>query len=527
MSRLVFTGLCLVLVFTQWAFAGVHFWAYSLMSLALYALCVIFTARCFVLSLRPGDQNRLIKLRRPSLAVVFLLLFLGLTGVQLIPLPLPIVDFLSPQAAQIYARVQEVTTGSKDSFTLSLVPYSTKIALFQAVAFTCAFVLTQAVVNSRSRVRFLAGFLVMMGLFQVLYGMYETYAAGQESIWWWPKEFGRGYVTGTYMYKNSLAFFLEMAIPLTFGLALSFAGRPEKRAGYALLGTKSGAAEHNRRSSAEDGSRHARQAASSWEGHREEAKKKVYRFKVRAHGEQRAPLLKKIKDLVLGIEDHAQPLLWSFLGIILGVGMLLTASRGGIVSLVIGACCAGGMFFFKAGYRRMAGIVFIACLAIFLYALSVGIHKTVERFERFDLGWEGRLKISQAAWPMVWDYPVLGTGLSTFEHVFPTYAPPDLMRRTYLNAHNDWLQVAIETGLVGFVLVFVGYVWFLAVAIRQWFRRRDPLAVGLGGGMIMALVSIGIHSLVDFNMHIPANALSTMVVAGLGWNALFLRTRRT
>jgi predicted tellurium resistance membrane protein TerC len=77
----------------------------------------------------------------------------------------------------------------------------------------------------------------------------------------------------------------------------------------------------------------------------------------------------------------------------------------------------------------------------------------------------------------------------------------------------------------GFGIVFVGYIWFLAAAIRQWFRRRDPLAVGLGGGMIMALVSIGIHSLVDFNMHIPANALSTMVVAGLGWNALFVRTR--
>jgi hypothetical protein len=41
----------------------------------------------------------------------------------------------------------------------------------------------------------------------------------------------------------------------------------------------------------------------------------------------------------------------------------------------------------------------------------------------------------------------------------------------------------------------------------------------------MALVSISIHSLVDFNMHIPANALRTMVVAGLGWNALFLHTR--
>jgi hypothetical protein len=57
MSRLVFTGLCLVLLFTQWAFAGVHFWAYSMMSLALYTLFMLWTAHCMLLTLGQGHQD--------------------------------------------------------------------------------------------------------------------------------------------------------------------------------------------------------------------------------------------------------------------------------------------------------------------------------------------------------------------------------------------------------------------------------------------------------------------------------------
>ena len=61
--------------------------------------------------------------------------------------------------------------------------------------------------------------------------------------------------------------------------------------------------------------------------------------------------------------------------------------------------------------------------------------------------------------------------------------------------------------------------------MRKWFQRRHPLAVGLGAGAIAAVVAIGVHSLVDFNMHMPANALTLAIIAGIGLRALTYREK--
>jgi O-antigen ligase len=247
----------------------------------------------------------------------------------------------------------------------------------------------------------------------------------------------------------------------------------------------------------------------------------------RRSASQNKGLGQRVKQWILSQEKMAYPLMLMFFAVIMGVGLLLTASRGGVISLAAAMLLIASLLFLRPGYRKLGGTVVCIGLAVFVYGSSVGLERTMHRFEQAESGWAGRVNIWAHAWPMVWDYPVLGTGLGTFQDAYYAYAPPEHSGRTTWNyAHNDWLQVAIETGLVGFGIVFTGYIWFLTVAIRQWFARRDPLAVGIGGGMIMALCSIGIHSLVDFNMHIPANALSTMVVAGLGWNALFVKREK-
>jgi hypothetical protein len=522
MTTLIFYSFIAILAFTQLAFAGVHVWAYSIMAMSLYALFMLWIIHHSLQSVKSKEQKSLHELGIQSPAIVFLGLFLALVGLQLAPLPMSVIEIVSPQAADLYHKVMDITETSR-TFSLSVVPYSTKIALLQVVAYTCAFVLVLGVVTSRARIKILAGALVVLGLFQVVYGIYQTYAAGQESIWWWPKEYYQGYVTGTYINKNNLAGFLELAIPMAFGLALASAGMPQE------LKSKGRKRSSQTRSiqvgSSPVGSEIEQERYEYQDSNgRVVVKKKISSSKASRQKSTHVSLGKRIKNILLGIEGRAQTLIWAFLGVTIGVGLLLTSSRGGIVSLVLAACFVGGLLFFKTGYRRWGGLVLGACLVVLIYGLSIGMHKTIERFERIDFGLQDRWEISKAAWPLIWDYPILGSGLDTFEHVFPAYAPPELMRRTFLDAHNDWLQMAIETGLVGFAIVFVGYIWFLAVSIRQWFQRRDPLAVGIGGGMIMALVSIGIHSLVDFNMHIPANALNTMIVAGLGWKALSLQS---
>ena len=53
-------------------------------------------------------------------------------------------------------------------------------------------------------------------------------------------------------------------------------------------------------------------------------------------------------------------------------------------------------------------------------------------------------------------------------------------------------------------------------------RRRDPLVRGVAFGVVMGVVAIGIHSTVDFNLQIPANAFVFMILLALGWVSLYL-----
>src|SRR6185295_10571752 len=92
-------------------------------------------------------------------------------------------------------------------------------------------------------------------------------------------------------------------------------------------------------------------------------------------------------------------------------------------------------------------------------------------------------------------------------------------------AHNDYAQFAAETGLVGLGIMGLFVVITLAAALIAQWKRRDPLMRGMSFACIMGVTSILIHSWVDFNLQIPANAMFFMVLLALGWIALFLDRR--
>jgi hypothetical protein len=65
----------------------------------------------------------------------------------------------------------------------------------------------------------------------------------------------------------------------------------------------------------------------------------------------------------------------------------------------------------------------------------------------------------------------------------------------------------------------------LAAALQAQWQRRDPLMRGMSFACIMGVTSILIHSWVDFNLQIPANAALFMVLLALGWISLYLDRR--
>ena len=105
--------------------------------------------------------------------------------------------------------------------------------------------------------------------------------------------------------------------------------------------------------------------------------------------------------------------------------------------------------------------------------------------------------------------------------VFPRYRAETIVN-FYDHAHNDYAQFASESGLLGLALLGAFVSMSLGAALLAQWRRRDPLMRGMAFACVMGTTAILIHSWVDFNLQIPANALLFMVVLALGWISLFL-----
>ena len=91
--------------------------------------------------------------------------------------------------------------------------------------------------------------------------------------------------------------------------------------------------------------------------------------------------------------------------------------------------------------------------------------------------------------------------------------------------HNDYLQFATETGIIGLLLLACIRLPSLAVALVAQYKRHDPLLRGMSFAAIMGLTAMLIHATVEFNFQIPPNAAMFVVLMALGWISLFLNGR--
>jgi O-antigen ligase len=122
---------------------------------------------------------------------------------------------------------------------------------------------------------------------------------------------------------------------------------------------------------------------------------------------------------------------------------------------------------------------------------------------------------------IVKDYPLFGAGPGSFYTVFPGYRP-ETVRAFYDHAHNDYVELAAESGVPALAILGLFVAGCLAAALKAQWLRRDPLMRGMSFACIMGVTAILIHSWVDFNLQIPANACYFMVLLALGWISLHL-----
>lgn len=209
-------------------------------------------------------------------------------------------------------------------------------------------------------------------------------------------------------------------------------------------------------------------------------------------------------------------------------GLLLGMSKAGIISAFAGLLALGSVAAWTSfrDWRRWPAVlgVFVCCLLGFIFVPPDQLMKSVgQAFGKDMETLEGRRPIWSDSMGLVRDYPFTGVGLGGYGSVFPKYQTA-VVEAEFTYAHNDYLQVVAELGMPGALVVFLLMAGVLIHGLRCA-GSPDPEirfpAIGCAG----AMAAIGVHSLADFNLYIPPNALVLAWITGMA-AGLPLITRR-
>jgi hypothetical protein len=447
--------LIFLLVFTPIAFGSQFLWAFSLMELGILLIIILWAVQRLVY--RPSVTPTSSILNPQSsipLTLLLISLFLSLALLQMIPLPAGIIKTISPRTYELRNQlsvINPITNNQSPITTLSFFPLATKIHFFKwlALAGLFFFLLYWRLSDNRYRItHHLIIAIFLVGVFESLYGMFEFFS-GRRHIFYLDWADWIGSVTGTFLNRNCFAGYLLMVIPLSIGFLFS---------------------------------------------------RETYRFGRPMGWRQRLAFLDG-KTLLIGF------------GLILMIlGLILSASRGGIMSLLLSFSLMIFLFRNPTGRERFSKIsVLIFGLAV-LWAAWIGLDAVISRFFSAPEGLKGRWSLWVDTFAILKDFPLFGSGLGTFTEVFSMYRSSHIVGLD-IQAENDFLQLASEVGLVGIgplLLLFIFLFFTAAAGIRSLSPEEPQRYIGIGG--LVGILALMFHSIVQKNLQLPANAFLYTVI---------------
>jgi O-antigen ligase len=198
-------------------------------------------------------------------------------------------------------------------------------------------------------------------------------------------------------------------------------------------------------------------------------------------------------------------------------GLFLAASRGGIISFVVQvAIIVLWMAVRRTGRRQIlagAGVLVGALLMV----SWLGVKEITQRFstmKTLEVTGGKRASMRRDTWRIFVDHPWMGTGLGTLQEVFPPYE--SLYDGRIVNhTHNDYLEALAETGIAGGLCcaLFLGMLFFHSLRLLTEGNSSFGAVLNLSG--LVACAGFLVHSFVDFNLHLPANAALFLLMAVL------------
>ncbi len=390
------------------------------------------------------------------LACVFAAVLLVAAAVQLVPLPVGLLQRLSPSAADIHLGLSAIGS-PPDRATLSIVPSETAgFFLKLAGCLLALFLARRLTLRLGNRAWWLAVPIVGVAAAEAVLGLVQYGLAGPDSV-----------ARGTYINRNHFAGLLELALPLP------------------MMGAV-------------------------W----------VYR---RHRTKYETPASSAVAACAL----------LGLAGIIL-LGILLSLSRMGFLAalgslFVTGAITVSAAFVPRDGKSKpwlrwlpVAGVAGV----VFLGFIFLPTDQLIARFAAVasteEVSAETRARLWRESTPLIAASPVFGFGFGAYESAFMRYKRVAPMQRADF-AHNDYLQLLIEIGLLGFIPGLALAALAHAGALNAAAAPATASERYLGIGCSASLIALTLHSFVDFNLYIPANALAISWVAGIALALRFYR----
>jgi O-antigen ligase len=216
--------------------------------------------------------------------------------------------------------------------------------------------------------------------------------------------------------------------------------------------------------------------------------------------------------------------------VVMVIALVLTRSRMGNAAFFASMLVVGLIAILLRRRAAPATVALIASLVvvdILVIGGWIGLEKVVHRVQetaileadkRSQQTVEERIEPARYSVGLLQAFPLVGSGGGSFYHAFSRYRPAEASAY-FDHTHNDYVEIATDTGMVGLSLLF-GLVttscWTMVSVLRN---SNSSLARGMAFGVLMAMVALIIHSFVDFNLQIPANALLITVIIALGWTS--------
>jgi O-antigen ligase len=348
--------------------------------------------------------------------------------------------------------------------------YPARAELLLVAAAVCAFFIAARVTEAAAMRRLLCGGVLALSFFESIYGLAQ-YLTGWQQIGTYQKVEYTMMATGTYINPNHFAGLLEMALPLTFAWSL-------------------------------------------WGFERLAAAKHPDRLR-----DSRWPILAALAS------GEIAPVfaLFFFVTIVLAAALLFSRSRMGIFSAFIGLSAVAAGWIANRGKLRVASsrtavasLLLLVFAGVFAAGAWIGFAPVLARFRNTEHDLPSRIALWRDTIQLIRAHPVWGTGPGSFEDAYTLVQTAHLDKRTD-HAHNDYLEFAEEWGIPSAALLFALVGWILVRGVSEYWHGRPSeecmILLGCCGGVLALLV----HSIADFNLHIPANALLFAGLLGLTW----------